>query len=57
MNGINRQLTTSYTPQQKRVAERKNCTVVELARSMLQTKGLSNSFWGDALATFLYILN
>jgi hypothetical protein len=25
--------------------------------SMLQTKGLSNSFWGDAVATSVYILN
>lgn len=24
---------------------------------MLQTKGLSNSYWGDAIATTLYILN
>ena len=44
MNGIKRQLTTAYTPQQNGVAERKNRTMVEMARSMLQTKGLSNSF-------------
>ena len=44
MNGIKRQLTTAYTPQQNGVAERKNCTVVEMARSMLQTKGLNNSY-------------
>jgi transposase InsO family protein len=57
MNGIKRQLPIAYTPQQNRVAERKNRTVVEMARSMLQTKGLSNSFWGDAVATSVYILN
>jgi hypothetical protein len=57
MNGIKRQLTTAYTPQQNGVAERKNRTVVEMARSMLQTKGLSNSFWGDVVGTSVYILN
>jgi hypothetical protein len=28
-----------------------------MARSMLQTKGSSNYFWGDAVATTVYILN
>jgi transposase InsO family protein len=57
MNVIKRQLTTAYTPQQTGVAERKKHSMVEMERSMLQTKGLSNSFWGDAIATYLYILN
>jgi transposase InsO family protein len=37
--GISQQLTTPYTPKQNNVAERKNRTIVELARSMLQSKG------------------
>eukprot|EP00253_Pinus_taeda_P021326 PITA_21326 len=57
MNGIRRQHTTAYTPQQNGIAERKNRVVVEMARCMLQTKGLGNSYWGDAVATALYILN
>jgi hypothetical protein len=57
MNGIKRKLTTTYRPQQNRVAKRKNHIVVEMARSMLQTKGLSNSFWGDVVAINVYILN
>jgi hypothetical protein len=57
MNGIKRQLTIAYTPQQNGVAERKNSTMVEMARSVLQTKGLRNSFWGDVVATSVYILN
>jgi hypothetical protein len=28
-----------------------------MERSMLQTKRLSNSFWSDAVATYVYILN
>ncbi|KAL4318116.1 hypothetical protein GQ457_18G020990 [Hibiscus cannabinus] len=56
-NGIHRELTTPYTPEQNGVAERKNRTVVEMARSMLQEKGLPNHFWGEAVATTVYILN
>ena len=39
------------------MAERKNRTVVEMARSMLQTKGLNNSYWANLVATTIYILN
>ncbi|KAL4377627.1 hypothetical protein GQ457_02G041370 [Hibiscus cannabinus] len=56
-NGIHRELTSPYTPEQNGVAERKNRTVVEMARSMLQEKGLPNHFWGEAVATAVYILN
>ena len=53
MNGIRRQHTTTYTPQQNGVAERRNHTVVEMVRCMLQTKGLRNSYWGDVVATIV----
>lgn len=42
--GIHRKLTVPYTPQQNGVAERKNYTVVEMARSILKPKSLSNNF-------------
>ncbi|KAI3821704.1 hypothetical protein L1987_09276 [Smallanthus sonchifolius] len=48
--GIHHQLTTSYTPQQNGVAERKNRTIMEMSRSMLKAKGISNSYWGEAIA-------
>jgi transposase InsO family protein len=35
-NGIHKQFTTRYTPQQKGVAERKNRIIMEMARSMLK---------------------
>ncbi|XP_022876705.1 uncharacterized protein LOC111394888 [Olea europaea var. sylvestris] len=56
-NGIKRQLTVSRTPQQNGVAERKNRTIVEMARSMLKGKGLPNLYWAEAVNTAVYILN
>ncbi|XP_057418038.1 uncharacterized protein LOC130712217 [Lotus japonicus] len=55
--GIQRQLTIRYTPQQNGVAERKNRTTVEMARSMLKGKELPNKFWAEAVSSAAYILN
>ncbi|KAI3721795.1 hypothetical protein L2E82_32813 [Cichorium intybus] len=55
--GIKRQLTAPYTPEQNGVAERKNRTVGEMARSMLQQKGMPDSFWAEGVAVAVYILN
>lgn len=56
-NGIRREFTAPYTPEQNGVAERKNRTVVEMARSMLKAKGLPNDFWAEGVATAVYLLN
>ncbi|XP_037493577.1 uncharacterized protein LOC119370128 [Jatropha curcas] len=56
-NVIQRELTAPYTPEQNGIAERKNQTVVEMARSMLQARRLANQFWAEAVATFVYLLN
>ncbi|KAJ0080658.1 hypothetical protein Patl1_12136 [Pistacia atlantica] len=56
-NGIHRELTAPHTLEQNGVAERKNRTVVEMARSMLKAKNLPNNFWEEAVATAVYILN
>lgn len=55
--GIRRELTTRYTPQQNGVAERRNRSIVEMARSMLKGKCLPNNFWAEAVSTTVYILN
>ncbi|KAA0038926.1 integrase [Cucumis melo var. makuwa] len=55
--GIHHQMTARMTPQQNGVAERKNRTIMEMARSMLKAKNLPNEFWGDAVACTVYILN
>ncbi|HVX00707.1 MAG TPA: reverse transcriptase domain-containing protein, partial [Candidatus Babeliaceae bacterium] len=56
-NGIARQLTTAYTPQQNGVSERMNRTLLESARSMLFHAHLDSSFWGEAILTASYLRN
>ena len=55
--GIHRELTSPYTPEQNGIAERKNRTVVEMARSMLKEKRLPDNLWAEAVATAVYLLN
>lgn len=55
--GILRQVTTRYTPQLNGVAERKNRTIVEAARSLLAATNLDQIFWQEAVATAVYIGN
>ncbi|CAL5368353.1 unnamed protein product [Camellia sinensis] len=57
MHGIKRQLTTSYTPQQNDVAERKNRTILNMVRSMLNRSPLSKSFWPEAVLWSIHLLN
>ncbi|GJZ19365.1 retrovirus-related pol polyprotein from transposon TNT 1-94 [Tanacetum coccineum] len=55
--GIKRQFTTAYTPQQNGVAERMNKTLLERARAMLATARLGKSFWVEAVNTACYVIN
>ncbi|GJT05611.1 putative ribonuclease H-like domain-containing protein [Tanacetum coccineum] len=45
------------TPQQNGVAERKNKTLIEAARTMLADLFLPNTFWAEAFSTACYVLN
>ena len=56
-HGIHKELTAPYTPEQNGVAERKNRTIVEMARSMLKSKGLPYKFWAEAVTTAIYLIN
>ena len=56
-NGIVRQLTIPYMPQQNGVAEKKNKTLLDMVRSMMAQAKLPIFVWGDALMTVTYILN
>lgn len=55
--GIQTQLTAPYTPQQNGVAERKNRSLVEMARCMLLDARLPLTFWAEAVNTANYLQN
>ena len=56
-NGVKHFTTTPYTPQQNGVVERRNRTVVEMARCLLKSKKVPGEFWGEAVRTAVYLLN
>lgn len=55
--GIRRFTTAPYSPEQNGVVERRNRTVVEMARSLLKSMNVPNSFWAEAVKTAVHILN
>nr|GEV43662.1 retrovirus-related Pol polyprotein from transposon TNT 1-94 [Tanacetum cinerariifolium] len=55
--GIKREYSNARTPQQNRVAERKNRTLNKAARTMLADSFLPNTFWAKAVSTACYVLN
>ena len=44
-------------PQQNGFVERRNRTVFDMARSLLKSKNLPGTFWGEAISTAVYLLN
>jgi len=56
-NGIKHNTTTPYTPQQNGVVERRNQTVVEMARCLQKSMNVPSRFWGEAVRTAVHILN
>ena len=55
--GVERHLTAPYSPQQNGVVERRNQTIVGMARSMMKAKSMPPEFWGEAVTTAVFILN
>ncbi|GJV91716.1 retrovirus-related pol polyprotein from transposon TNT 1-94 [Tanacetum coccineum] len=56
-NGIVQQLTPPYTPQPNGVSERRNRTLLDMVRSMMNLTTLPLSFWDYALESATRILN
>jgi hypothetical protein len=54
--GVQRHYSAPYNPQQNGVVERRNQTVVGMARALKQ-RGMPAVFWGEAVVTAIYILN
>ncbi|GJU71646.1 reverse transcriptase domain-containing protein, partial [Tanacetum coccineum] len=55
--GIVSQLTLPYTPQHNGVSERRNRTLLDMVRPMMNMTTLPKSFWGYALESAARILN
>nr|GEV30807.1 ribonuclease H-like domain-containing protein [Tanacetum cinerariifolium] len=55
MKGIKREFSVARTPQQNRVAERINRTLIEAARTMLADLKLQTTFWAEAVNTACYV--
>ena len=56
-NGIRRELANTGSPWENGVVERKNRTVVEMVRTMLEHRELPQSLWAEATSTSVHILN
>ena len=56
-NRITHQFSAPRTPQQNGVVERKNKTLIEMARSMLCENELPKYFWAETPNTACYITN
>ncbi|GJW83809.1 ribonuclease H-like domain-containing protein [Tanacetum coccineum] len=57
MKGIKREFSIARTPQQNRVAERTNRTLIEAVRTMLADSQLPTTFWAEAINTACYVQN
>jgi hypothetical protein len=55
--GIKHEFSAKYTPEQNRVVERKNWTLINMARSMLSEYNVSGSFWAKAINTACHASN
>jgi hypothetical protein len=55
--GIGLELSIPYTPQQNGIVERKNRTLIEAARTMLDEYKTSDSFWAEAINTACHAIN
>ena len=55
--GIKHEVSITYTPQQNGVVERKNRTLITLARTMLDEYNTPKALWAEAINTVCYASN
>jgi hypothetical protein len=55
--GIKHEFLAPYTPQQNRVAKRKNRTLIKMARTILDEYKISDRFWAEAINTTCHAVN
>ena len=56
-HGLLHETSCSQTPQQNGVAERKNWHILETSRALLLDAHVPSCYWGDAVATAVYLIN
>ena len=55
--GIKHEFSVPYTPQQNGVVERKNRTLIEAARAMLDEYKTPTNYWAEAVNTACHAIN
>jgi transposase InsO family protein len=55
--GLEHQFSSPYVPQQNSVVERKNWTLVEMARTMLNEHRIPRRYWAEAINTACHVSN
>jgi transposase InsO family protein len=56
-DGIKHEFSSPYTPQQNGVVERKNRTLLDMARTMLDDYKTPDQFWAEAINTACHSIN
>jgi transposase InsO family protein len=56
-HGIILEVTSPYTPQHNGLAERRNRSILDMAKSMVKQKDLPKELWDEEISTATYILN
>ena len=55
--GIKHEVSATYTPQQNGIVERKNRTLITLAKTMLDEYNTPEALWAEAINTACYASN
>jgi transposase InsO family protein len=56
-DSIKHEFSSPYTPQQNSVVERKNRTLMDMARTMVEEYKTSDQFWAEAIKIACYSIN
>ncbi|KAM7495301.1 hypothetical protein LguiB_029910 [Lonicera macranthoides] len=57
VQGIQRELTAAYSPQQNGVSDRKHRTILNIVRSLLARGKIAKSFWPEAVNWSVHVFN